>query len=66
MCNDVYIIHGQFDADISAANNLVKSIEKLGLRYEREVVEGKTHDEYLTLVKMMSIINNGINEQKTA
>jgi len=62
---DVYIIHGQFAADVSAADNLIKSLEKLGLRYERDVVDGETHDEYLTLVKMMSIINNGITAQKT-
>jgi len=62
---DVYIIHGQFNADVSAADNLIKSLEKLGLRYEREVVNGETHAEYLTLDKMMSIINNGITIQKT-
>jgi hypothetical protein len=61
---DVYIIHGQFEADVNAVDNLIKSLEKLGIRYERDVVDGETHYEYLTLDKLMSIINNGITTQK--
>lgn len=58
----VFLIHGQFPADLSASGKLAASLDKIGTKYKREITDGEIHFEYLTRPKLMALIYQGIAE----
>jgi hypothetical protein len=58
----VYLIHGQFPADLSASKKLTRKFDQLGVPYQHDITDGEIHFEYLTRDKLMNIIKEDIIE----
>lgn len=56
---DVFLIHGQYPADIASSDKLVKVFESIGCDFTREIVEEQTHEEFLTKSRLVHLIKNG-------
>lgn len=52
----IYVIHGQFKADLSATDTLISSLKRNRYKHERITFEGVTHFEYLTRQSLFNLL----------